>query len=61
MASLIRLKEEVERHAGGRRIKMTFVGATEAHLLAEEIAAAGVGVILTTPRPVPNTWDQRRV
>ncbi|KDQ57519.1 hypothetical protein JAAARDRAFT_156260 [Jaapia argillacea MUCL 33604] len=60
MATLIKLKEEVETEIG-ETIKVTFTGASEAHLLAKEIGAAGVGVILTPSRPFPQTWEQRRI
>jgi hypothetical protein len=60
MASLIRLKKEAESHSG-KTIRFTFSGGSEAHLLAKEIAAAGVGVILTSPRPFPSTWESRRM
>lgn len=60
MASLIRLKEEVEE-ASGTSLKLTFSGAQEAHLLAEEIGRAGVGVILTSPRPFPLSWESQRM
>ncbi|TFK54416.1 composite domain of metallo-dependent hydrolase [Heliocybe sulcata] len=60
MATLIRLKKEVE--AGTTHpIKVTFAGATEAHLLAKEIGEAGVGVILAPSRPYPAVWEQRRI
>ncbi|KAF8889894.1 hypothetical protein BD779DRAFT_1610936 [Infundibulicybe gibba] len=60
MATLIGLKSEVEK-LNGRSIQMTFVGATEAHLIAEEIRDAGISVILTSPRPFPGDWDHRRI
>lgn len=34
--------------------------ANEAHLLANEIAAAGVGVILLPARQFPGDWDSKR-
>lgn len=37
---------------------MTVAGATEAYLLASELAEAGVGVALTRVRPFPLTWEQ---
>ncbi|KAF8967351.1 hypothetical protein BDZ97DRAFT_1938242 [Flammula alnicola] len=37
----------------GKTLKLTFSGGTEAHLLAKEIATAGVSVILTSSRPYP--------
>ncbi|EPQ57395.1 carbohydrate esterase family 9 protein [Gloeophyllum trabeum ATCC 11539] len=60
MATLIRLKREVEAEMG-HSIKLTFAGATEAHLLAKEIGENGVGVLLTPPRPYPGVWEERRV
>ncbi|PBK90230.1 carbohydrate esterase family 9 protein [Armillaria gallica] len=60
MASLIQLKQETER-IFGKRIRMTFLGAPEAHLLATEIGNAGVGVILGRVRPFPNDWQSRRI
>jgi hypothetical protein len=60
MASLLRLKAEVEA-ARGRSLRMTFVGAAEAHLLARAIGDAGVGVILSPARPFPGTWESRRM
>ncbi|KAJ7182422.1 hypothetical protein C8R43DRAFT_1100885 [Mycena crocata] len=60
MATLLSLKAEfdVGSHA---RLRMTFAGATEAHLLAAEIGAAGVSVVLAPARPYPETWDRRRI
>jgi hypothetical protein len=60
MSSLLRLKAEVEEQSG-EKIKMTFVGAQEAHLLAKELGKAGVGVILAPFRPYPGTWEARRM
>ncbi|KAJ3838592.1 hypothetical protein F5878DRAFT_537213 [Lentinula raphanica] len=60
MASLIQLKTEVEEQTG-HAIRMTFSGASEAHLLAKEIGAAGVGVIVAPTRPFPSFWEMRRI
>ncbi|KZT72054.1 composite domain of metallo-dependent hydrolase [Daedalea quercina L-15889] len=60
MASLIELKKDIEDREGNT-IKMTFAGASEAHLLAKEISEGGIGVLLTRPRPFPMTWEQRRI
>ncbi|KAI0367346.1 composite domain of metallo-dependent hydrolase [Pilatotrama ljubarskyi] len=60
MATLISVKSEVERELG-TRLKFTFAGAREAHLLAAEIAGADVGVILTPSRPFPHDWESRRI
>ncbi|KIY48772.1 hypothetical protein FISHEDRAFT_65620 [Fistulina hepatica ATCC 64428] len=60
MASLIALKAEAEAY-NAHIIRMTFAGAQEAHLLASEIAAADVGVILTPARAFPAQWESRRI
>ncbi|KAI0779702.1 hypothetical protein C8Q74DRAFT_1447183 [Fomes fomentarius] len=49
IATLISLKKEVEAKASNT-IKLTIAGGTEAHLLASELAAANVGVIVTPTR-----------
>ncbi|KAJ6577348.1 carbohydrate esterase family 9 protein [Mycena capillaripes] len=60
IANLLLLKREVET-THGKTLKMTLMGAAEAHLLAPEIAAASVGIILAPPRSYPYTWEQRRI
>lgn len=60
IATLIVLKREVEEKTGAR-IQMTIAGATEAHLLAKELAAAKIGVVLVPSRPFPATWEQKRM
>ncbi|EKM59751.1 uncharacterized protein PHACADRAFT_181721 [Phanerochaete carnosa HHB-10118-sp] len=60
MATLLQLKAEVEELRGAR-IRMIFSGASEAHLLAADIAKARVGVILSPVRPFPGAWDSRRI
>ncbi|KAG8216808.1 hypothetical protein J3R82DRAFT_7058 [Butyriboletus roseoflavus] len=60
ITSLLKLKREVEA-ISGTPIEMTLVGAGEAHLVAAELAAANVGVVVTPPRPFPFTWEGRRV
>ncbi|PPQ72507.1 hypothetical protein CVT24_004823 [Panaeolus cyanescens] len=60
MATLIALKHEYEsKHC--HSLKITFAGASEAHLLADEIAHAGISVIITLARPYPSDWQQRRI
>ncbi|KAF9220135.1 hypothetical protein BS17DRAFT_787951 [Gyrodon lividus] len=59
MAALLRLKGEYEQ-ISGNTLQLTFAGALESHLIAKEIANAGVSVIVTQPKPYPDTWDQRR-
>ncbi|KAH9001980.1 carbohydrate esterase family 9 protein [Lactarius hatsudake] len=60
IATLIELKREFEVRTGCP-LRLTIAGATEAHLLASELAEAGVGVILTRARPFPGSWEQRRI
>ncbi|KAF8274395.1 carbohydrate esterase family 9 protein [Lactarius quietus] len=60
IATLIELKKEFEAITG-HLLRMTVAGATEAYLLASELAEAGVGVVLTRARPFPSTWDQRHI
>ncbi|KAJ8496472.1 hypothetical protein ONZ51_g1109 [Trametes cubensis] len=60
IASLISLKKEVEQKAGST-MKLTIASASEAHLIADELADAGVGVIVTPPRSYPYTWDEHRI
>ncbi|GLB37488.1 putative carbohydrate esterase family 9 protein [Lyophyllum shimeji] len=60
MASIIHIKQQVEEHYGNA-IKLTFTGASEAHLLAKEIGEAGIGVILSPSHPFPGTWESRRI
>lgn len=50
IVTIVHLKQELEAKIGNR-IKVTIVGGAEAHILARELADAGVGVILTPPRP----------
>lgn len=60
IATLIVLKKEVKRHTKAN-IKLTIAGGGEAHLLAKELAAANVGVILNPVRPFPASWETRRI
>ncbi|KAI0710591.1 carbohydrate esterase family 9 protein [Earliella scabrosa] len=62
MATLIALKSEAERVLGvSVPLNLTFSGGGEAHLLAKEIGQAGIGVILTQPRPFPKMWDAHKI
>jgi hypothetical protein len=60
IASILRLKAEYDRKSS-RILRLTFAGATEAYLLAEEISKAGVSVILIPSRAFPFTWDQKQM
>ena len=54
------LQREIDARTG-KSSRLVLVRATEAHLLAKEIAEAGVGVILIPARMFPATWEQRRI
>ncbi|KAI0777456.1 carbohydrate esterase family 9 protein [Trametes elegans] len=60
IASIIALKSEVEADLGNK-IKVTLIGATEAHLIAPEIGEANVGVLIAQTRPFPHNWEERRL
>ncbi|KAI8995511.1 carbohydrate esterase family 9 protein [Trametes punicea] len=60
IASLISLKAEVEDKMN-RTIRVTLIGATEAHFLAKELGHAGIGVIVSPTRPFPEVWEKRRI
>ena len=65
MATLLRLKGEIEHKVFSetnlhKELKLTFSGATEAHLLARELRQAKVGV-LVRPRSFPYTWESKRM
>ena len=60
ISTLLQLKKEVE-DTTGRAMQLTITGASEAHLLAAELAEANVGVITMPSRPFPDTWEKRRM
>jgi hypothetical protein len=60
IATLIALKHDYEEFSGNK-IRLTIVGGEEAHLLAAELAQANVSVVLTSPRPFPGDWEERRM
>lgn len=59
MASLLALKADAKQ-LHGSKIKFVFHGGAEAHLLADEIARADVGVIVAPVRGFPDTFDKAR-
>ncbi|KAJ3829135.1 hypothetical protein F5880DRAFT_1607895 [Lentinula raphanica] len=59
IATVIALKAEIEA-AKKSKIRLTISGANEAHLLAEYLGRAEVGVLIF-PRPFPTSWDRRRI
>ncbi|KAK4046878.1 hypothetical protein OIV83_005774 [Microbotryomycetes sp. JL201] len=61
MATLIRLKTEIESEPNATApLRWIIHGGQEAHLVAHELASADIAVILSPPRPFPETWDERR-
>ncbi|PIL26888.1 hypothetical protein GSI_10026 [Ganoderma sinense ZZ0214-1] len=70
IATVIELKQEVEEtlkvvdgadEAKKKKLKVTIAGGREAHLLARELGQAGIGVLLTQPRPFPKEWEAYRI
>ncbi|OAA38307.1 carbohydrate esterase family 9 protein [Metarhizium rileyi] len=59
IAAALRVKSEVEEVLKSK-INMAIIGGAESYLLAPELAAASVGVILQPLQPMALTWDQRR-
>ncbi|KAK4688544.1 hypothetical protein P7C73_g1572, partial [Tremellales sp. Uapishka_1] len=59
MARLLTLKNEVES-SSGKTMRWVFEGASEAHLVAKEIASAGVGVIVAPARAFPYASEESR-
>ena len=60
IASLLRLKTEVEDAIDATDMRLVIVGGAESYMLAEELATANVGVALAPLLPYSETWDQRR-
>jgi hypothetical protein len=62
ISSLILLKHEVEKHHEYRhKMKLTILGGAEAHIVAQELAKAEVGVLLVPFRQFPADWQSRRM
>lgn len=60
IATLLRVKSEVEKANDGARIRVAVFGGAEAFILADALAAAKVDVILSSFQPLGLNWDQRR-
>ncbi|RYO96277.1 hypothetical protein DL766_002878 [Monosporascus sp. MC13-8B] len=45
---------------GSEGISLTIIGGAESHLVADELAAANVGIVLAPFQSYRTTWDQRR-
>ncbi|KAG9647085.1 amidohydrolase, partial [Aureobasidium melanogenum] len=59
ISALLRLKSTVE-FASKKSLRLVVLGAAESHLVAEELAAAKVAVVLAPLLPWAQSWDQRR-
>ncbi|KAI5251661.1 hypothetical protein E4T42_04084 [Aureobasidium subglaciale] len=59
ISALLRLKFTVEE-ASKTPLRLVVLGAAESHLVAEELAAADVAVVLAPLLPWAQSWDQRR-
>lgn len=64
IAAVLRVKGDVERYIEEQgtqtNLRLIIVGGAEAHLLADDLAAAGVGVVLAPFQSFAVSWDQRR-
>ncbi|KAI1842532.1 hypothetical protein JX265_012656 [Neoarthrinium moseri] len=59
IAGALKLKKLVEE-AGKSEITLVIIGGAESYLLADELAAAKVGVVLAPLLSYRNSWDERR-
>ncbi|KAH8678235.1 amidohydrolase [Xylariales sp. PMI_506] len=59
IAGALKLKKQVEE-ASGSEITLVIIGGAESHLVADELAAAKVGVVLAPLRSYRTNWDERR-
>jgi imidazolonepropionase-like amidohydrolase len=71
IAAIIRMKQSVEEKIKETKeesslskpksqIRIIILGGAESHLIASDIAAAGIAVILAPLLPYSQTWDERR-
>lgn len=66
IAAILKVKETVEKEISLRsarsagKIQLAIIGGAEAYILADELAAAGVGVVLAPAQSYAESWDQRR-
>ncbi|KAK7980279.1 hypothetical protein PG989_012736 [Apiospora arundinis] len=59
IAAALKLKKQVEK-AGKSKLTVLIIGGAESHLVADELAAAHVGVVLSPLQSYRASWDQRR-
>lgn len=60
IATLLRVKSQVEKANDGKALRVAVFGGAEAYMLADALAAAKVDVILSAFQPLGSEWDQRR-
>lgn len=58
IASILKVKKVVEKEGG--KLRLSIIGGAESYILADELAAAGVGVVLAPAESYATDWDQRR-
>lgn len=67
IASIIRMKHDIEGlissldSSGTKNLHIIILGGAESHLVAPELAASNISVVLAPLLPYAQTWDQRRV
>ncbi|CCC05553.1 unnamed protein product [Sordaria macrospora k-hell] len=59
IAAALRVKKDVEA-VTGTKIHLAIFGGAESHLVADDLAAANVGVVLAPLQSYATSWDQRR-
>jgi imidazolonepropionase-like amidohydrolase len=70
IAAIIRLKEDIKAARStslsdastrsSKELRLVILGAAESHLVADQLAAAGIAVVLAPLLAYSQTWDQRR-
>lgn len=58
IASILKVQQVVEKEGG--KLRLSIIGGAESWILADELAAAGVGVVLAPAESYATDWDQRR-
>ncbi|KAG8163405.1 hypothetical protein KVR01_006702 [Diaporthe batatas] len=58
IASILKVKQVVEKE--GAKLRLSIIGGAESWILAHDLAAAGVGVVLAPADSYASEWDQRR-
>lgn len=69
IAAILRVKADVEKalaavsvgsSSNGKKLRVAIIGGAESHLVAAELAGAGVGVVLAPFESFCADWEQRR-